>query len=116
MPKFTGILANGILPIFINGFKQYRMKYALMILALLANTAFVSLCAAWDGFDAGTSDLVEIVPDKMPVPGSTVDVRNYETGNTRTCLVESVVRNRRTTEVMVIDPHGERHILVMERR
>ena len=31
---------------------------------------------AWDGFDAATTDLVEITPDRLPSQGDTVDVRN----------------------------------------
>ena len=71
---------------------------------------------AWDGFDADTSDLVELTPDKLPVPGEAVDVHDYDTDATQTCLVVSVVRNSRTIEVVVRAPDGKQRTLVMEGR
>ncbi|MDE5879891.1 MAG: DUF5334 domain-containing protein [Desulfovibrio sp.] len=72
--------------------------------------------AAWDGFDADSADLVELTPDRLPAPGETVDVHNYDTDTTQTCLVESVARNSRTIEVVVRAPDGARRTLVMEGR
>lgn len=72
--------------------------------------------AAWDGFDADSAELVEIIPDALPVKGENVDVRDYSTDITTTCLVESVLRNSRTMEVVVRTPDGGRRTLVMEGR
>lgn len=71
---------------------------------------------AWDGFDAATTDLVEITPDRMPAQGDTVDVRDYDNDASETCLVETVTRNARTVEVVVRTPKGVRRTLVMEGR
>lgn len=90
------------------------MKYA-FIAAVLSCLSY-STCLAWDGYNSDTADLVEIIPDSVPNIGATVDVRNYETDENTPCIVESVVRNRRTIEVIVRDPGGKRHILVMEGR
>lgn len=92
------------------------MKYLLMAAWLGLACLIAPPCAAWDGFDADSADLVEIVPDAIPAPGTTVDVRVYDTDTTSTCLVESVTRNRRTIEVVVRDPDGTRRTLVMEAR
>lgn len=91
----------------------------------LTNFLSIPLCAlslltagtamAWDGFDAETSALIEILPEQVPAKGDTVDVRNYDTDSTETCLVESVRRNKRTIEVVVRTPQGDkRRTLVME--
>lgn len=92
--------------------KHTRVLSLPVLLALLlpAGTAL-----AWDGFDAETSALVEILPEQVPAKGDTVDVRNYDTDTTETCLVESVLRNKRTIEVVVRTPQGnKRRTLVME--
>lgn len=90
------------------------MRYLLVGVALCGFFAGASLCVAWDGFDADTTDLVEILPDEIPDPGSTIDVRVYDTNETLTCLVDSVTLNRRTIEVVVRTPDGKRKTLVME--
>lgn len=90
------------------------MKYliaAIMLLGMYSGT-----CFGWDGFDADSAELVEIIPDAIPNINSTVEVRNYETEQTETCMVESVTGNRRTIEVVVRDSNGKRRILVMEMR
>lgn len=69
---------------------------------------------AWDGFDADTADLVEIIPDRVPETGATVDVRVYDKDETFTCLVVNVTRNRQTIEVVVRTPDGKTKTLVME--
>ena len=71
---------------------------------------------AWDGFDADSADLVEVIPDRVPSKGETVDVHNYDKDTTETCLVESVTRNARTVELVVRAPAGAVHTLVMEGR
>lgn len=96
------------------------MKYLLMEAALAGSLSF-SLCVppeirAWDGFDAASTDLVEVNPDRVPSPGETVDVRNYDTDTTETCLVESVSRNARTVELVVRTSAGATRTLVMEGR
>lgn len=85
--------------------------------AILLGSLFLpTLAAAWDGFDADTTDLVELTPDKLPAPGEAVEVRDYDTDSTQTCLVERVARNSRTIEVVVKTPEGKRRTLVMEGR
>lgn len=92
------------------------MKY-LLTGVLAAGVFFLARAAfAWEGFDAETADLVEILTDIVPAPGAKVDVRAYDTDSTQTCIVESVTRNRRTIEVVVKDPNGARRTLVMEMR
>ena len=92
------------------------MKH-LLLGAAIAGCLLVPLTVpAWDGFDADTTDLVEITPDRLPYQGQTVDVRNYDTDASETCLVESVTRNARTVEVVVRTPKGVRRTLVMEGR
>ena len=92
------------------------MKH-LLLGAAIAGCLLVPLTvAAWDGFDADTTDLVEITPDRLPSQGGAVDVRNYDTDASETCLVESVTRNARTVEVVVRTPKGVRRTLVMEGR
>lgn len=71
---------------------------------------------AWDGFDADSSELVEIIPDALPAEGENVDVRDYSTDQTTTCLVKAVTRNSRTVEVVVRTPEGGTRTLVMEGR
>ena len=71
---------------------------------------------AWDGFDAASSDLVEVTPDRVPSQGDAVDVRNYDSDTIETCLVESVARNARTVELVVRTPSGAKRTLVMEGR
>lgn len=92
------------------------MKHLLSLLLLLGCSALSSFALAWDGFDADTTDLVEIIPDAVPETGATVEVRYYETDTTVLCLVEHVERNRRTIEVVVRDPDGKTRTLVMEGR
>lgn len=92
------------------------MKYLLMGVILSAVCLLGSPCYAWDGFDADTADLVEVIPDAVPVPGAPIDVRDYDTEEKQTCLVESVVRNRRTIEVVASCPAGVKRTLVMELR
>lgn len=92
------------------------MKY--LLIGALAPACLLSVqpAVAWDGFDADSSDLVEIIPDALPVAGENVDVRDYATDQTTTCLVKSVSRNSRTVEVVVRTPDGGTRTLVMEGR
>ncbi|HJA79135.1 DUF5334 family protein [uncultured Desulfovibrio sp.] len=92
------------------------MKY--LLIGALAPACLLSVqpAVAWDGFDADSSDLVEIIPDALPVAGENVDVRDYATDQTTTCLVKTVSRNSRTVEVVVRTPDGGTRTLVMEGR
>lgn len=92
------------------------MKYLLTGAMLLGLCGLACSCMAWDGFDADTADLVEIIPEVIPEPGATVDVRIYDTDETITCLVDSVTRNRHTIEVVVRRPDGTKKTLVMENK
>lgn len=92
------------------------MKYLLIGALAPACLLSVQSAVAWDGFDADSSDLVEIIPDALPVEGENVDVRDYATDQTTTCLVKSVSRNSRTVEVVVRTPDGGTRTLVMEGR
>ncbi|MDR3319448.1 MAG: DUF5334 domain-containing protein [Desulfovibrio sp.] len=69
---------------------------------------------AWDGFDASTTGLVEIIPGNLPSRGDTVDVRSYDDDTTQTYLVENVTQNARTVEVVVRSTNGGARMLVME--
>ena len=91
------------------------MKKSLLLLACCVCLLAETPAAAWDGFDAETTELVEITPDRVPSRGETVEVRTYGGDMTETCLVESVIRNKRTVEVTVRTPRGDkRRTLVME--
>ncbi|MBQ4566650.1 MAG: DUF5334 family protein [Desulfovibrio sp.] len=92
------------------------MKHLFSWAALSVGLFMSQYAIAWDGFDADTTDLVEITPDKLPKAGDTVDVRNYESDTSQTCLVEAVSRNTRTVEVVVRAPGGQMRTLVMEGR
>lgn len=72
--------------------------------------------AAWDGFDADSADLVEIIPDSLPRPGQKIEVRNYDTDKTSSVIVKSVTRNTKTIEVVIINEEGLPRTLVMEGR
>lgn len=92
------------------------MKYLSMGALLLIFLAMAAIGRAWDGFDANTTELVEITPDAVPQTGDTVNVKNYDTNNTVMGIVESVRRNPRTIEVVARYPDGSNHTLVMEGR
>ena len=94
--------------------RNQRVRRLPAVIALCASLPLPAL--AWDGFDADSADLVEIIPDALPNKGDTVDVRNYSNDETTTCLVVSVTRNSRTVEIVVGTPAGEAHSLVMEGR
>lgn len=99
-----------------NEFIIQLMRVFLRSEILLGCLLWPAAALAWDGFDADTGELVELIPDRLPSPGDTVDVRDYNSENAQTCLVESIVRNARTIEVLVRAPDGKQHILVMEGR
>lgn len=92
------------------------MRHTLFCIpVLVASVCTAGNALAWDGFDAESSALVEITPEQVPAKGDTIDVRNYDTDSTETCLVESVLRNKRTIEIVVRTPEGtKRRTLVME--
>lgn len=92
------------------------MRYLIFLAALLPLAITPWSLLAWDGFDAESTDLVEIIPDRVPSPGDSVEVRNYENDASQEGIVESVVRNKRTIEVVIRDPNGKRRTLVMEGR
>ena len=52
------------------------MKHLLFGAALLGCLCMTIPALAWDGFDADSADLVEVIPDRVPSKGDTVDVRN----------------------------------------
>ncbi|MDR1777963.1 MAG: DUF5334 domain-containing protein [Desulfovibrio sp.] len=91
--------------------KNFRLVIAFACLFLSPGTA-----SAWDGFDDATAGLVEIIPDRLPSRGDTVDVRNYDGDVTQTCLVVNVTQNARTVEVLVRSPDGATRMLIMEGR
>ena len=92
------------------------MKHLLFVAALLGCLCLTTPALAWDGFDADSADLVEVIPDRVPSKGDTVDVRNYDKDATETCLVESVVSNNRTVELVVRTQAGVTRTIVMEGR
>lgn len=91
------------------------MKYLLALAAILVCLG-AGPARAWDGFDADTTDLVEVIPDELPSPGDSIGVRDYDTDTDHSCVVESIRRNRRTVELVVRTPEGKRRTLVMEGR
>lgn len=90
------------------------MKY--IIFSFLALFGNINIVLAWDGFDADSADLVEILPDLVPHPGQQIEVRNYDTDKSLNGVVKSVTRNSRTIEIVYIDQDGKPHTLVMEGR
>lgn len=92
------------------------MRYLLACSAVAACLGIPAILYAWDGFDAATTDLVEVLPDALPSRGDAVDVRDYVTDTVQTCLVENVTRNARTVELSVRTPEGRWRTLVMEGR
>lgn len=93
------------------------MKHLLIGMALPVWLALLPVpLAAWDGFDAETTDLVEIIPDELPMRGATVEVFNHDTDQGLACMVENITRNKKTVEIVVRDPSGKLRTLVMEWR
>lgn len=71
---------------------------------------------AWDGFDAESIELVEIGTEGIPASGETIEIRNQESGVTKTAIVQSMKQNQRTVEIVVRYPDNTVHTLVMEGR
>lgn len=91
------------------------MRHPAAVIACLI-ILFPFRALAWDGFDAESSDLVEIIPEEVPASGAVITVKDRELDTLETCLVKSVKRNRRTIEVAAECPDGRLHTLVMEGR
>lgn len=62
--------------------RNQRVRRLPAVIALCASLALPLPALAWDGFDADSADLVEIIPDALPNKGDTVDVRNYSNDET----------------------------------
>lgn len=92
------------------------MKLFITGVILLCCLALGESALAWDGFDADSADLVEIIPDSVPAIGDTITVKNHDADTSESCFVESVKRNKRTIEVVVAYPDGKARTLVMEGR
>ena len=92
------------------------MKKLWVVISIACLAWLPQAASAWDGFDAATTDLVEIIPDNLPSRGDTVDVRNYDGDISQTCLVEDVTQNASTVEVLVRSPDGGTRMLIMEGR
>lgn len=92
------------------------MKYftCVFLFSLLAGIASVAF--AWDGFDAETIELVEIVTNSLPPDGETIDIKNHDTGATCPGIVQSLKHNASTIEIVVRYPDDSLHTLVMEGR
>ena len=90
------------------------MKYLFTGLCLTFYFSLACDIYAWDGFDAETTNLVEITPEDVPSAGDTINVRDYENDTSQICLVDAVTRNRHTIEVVARTPEGKKRILVME--
>ena len=90
------------------------MKSLLFGAALLASQ--VCTAFAWGGFDADSTDLVEISPEDVPQPGSVINVTNRDARTTIECIVLGVRHNARTIEVVAKYPDNTLHTLVMEGR
>lgn len=92
------------------------MKYKFLLFTCLIYWHWPCHVMAWDGFDADSADLVEIIPDNVPSAGEKITLSNRENDSMQECTVESVKRNRRTIELVVILPDGQKRMLVMEGR
>lgn len=92
------------------------MKYLLLAIVCSLCAFFCNICIAWDGFDADSAELIEVIPDQVPNTGDKIEVRNYETDSAYQGFVEGVTRNRRTIELVVRDGDGKIKTLVMEGR
>lgn len=114
--RYHRLAVPSLLPEMANRFKTNTMKYLLTGLTGLVLLGLASFATAWDGFDAESADLVEIIPENVPTAGETINVKNHDTDQTELCLVENVKRNRRTIEIVVAYPDGKLHTLVMEGR
>lgn len=84
----------------------------LSFLAVLICMATPAL--AWEGFDADTTNIVEVAPEQLPSRGDKISVRDYENETLLTCIVENVRRNKRTIELVVRCPEDSVHTLVMD--
>lgn len=69
---------------------------------------------AWEGFDADTTNIVEVTPEQLPSRGDKLSVRDYENETLMTCTVENVRRNKRTIELVVRCPEDSVHTLIMD--
>lgn len=69
---------------------------------------------AWDGFDAASTNIVEVTPEKLPSRGDEISIRDYENDTLQICQVENVRRNKRTIELVVRCPENSVHTLVMD--
>lgn len=92
------------------------MKYIILTLSALCVCVNARPLPAWDGFDADSAELVEIIPDGVPQPGQEIEVLNHDKDTSSKGVVISVIRNRKTIEVAFQDSEGKLHIFVMEGR
>lgn len=92
------------------------MKYIILTLSALCVYIKAQPLLAWDGFDADSAELIEIIPDSVPQPGQEIEVLNHDTDTSSKGVVKSVIRNRKTIEVVFQDSEGKLHIFVMEGR
>lgn len=90
------------------------MTYILLSLSVFVWLSYASPALSWDGFDADSTELMEVIPDLVPEPGQQIEVRNYETDKSVNGLVKIVTRNSRTIEIVYEDQDGKLHTLVME--
>ena len=70
------------------------MKHLLFVAALLGCLCMTIPALAWDGFDADSADLVEVIPDRVPSKGDTVDNAiewvNANSGDLEDCTVQEL--------------------------
>lgn len=85
---------------------------SLSFIAILVSMATPVM--AWEGFDADTTNIVEVAPEQLPSRGDKISVRDYENETFQTCMVENVRRNKRTIELVVRCPEESVHTLVMD--
>lgn len=93
------------------------MKHTTIALFCALMLSLPVTAAAWDGFDAETTGLVEVKADKTPVAGDAVEIYDYDADDTFQATVLEVRRNVRTIELTVRDPEtGKPRVLIMESR
>lgn len=97
-------------------FRIQHMKFSSPALSCILLLTVAISTFAWTGFDADSIDLVEIEADVIPSKGETIDIKDHDTGITKTGIVQSLKQNKSTIEVVVLYPDNTLHTLVMEGR
>lgn len=83
--------------------------------AALAAAAVAGPVQAWDGYDYGTGNYVEIGPGNLVRSGNDIEFYDYESGEYRNGTVEDINRTGSTVEIEIYDQEtGEYRTFEME--